>query len=773
MHRLSSASVRFASLFFVLGAVAVVSFATPRGNASGQTGATLWLPVMLRSTQTVSGRIANAWTLPGRPDLLLVGVEPFVRYTGALDNQIWLSDDAGVHWRQPTSQPWIGTTARHVSPALLDSATGPILIAGLNRGDQDSVLLASSDLGATWVSRALPTDPACTRVDLVALKTTPAAPRVLYAELECPNSGTPNTGPYRSLIRTADAGQTWTTTAPWSDPATLYILSTHRADRVFAVRHGGPVRLTDDNGAHWGDVGIAPGGHVSSAAATPARLIAVEAGGAFISNDSGDRWTALRNLPCVLAWTPSFVETTGPAPIDMIGCQDGRFVTTGDDGSTYSEVSAGPWPTDQGATLTPDWSAPGRALALTSTTDGAASGLWRTDLAQPTHWTPLLLAWRQESIDQPAERAPITPPESPDGPTQTVPGFNQLVTLASSRIAPDVKAAVGATPGTVGALHYQLLISRDAGDTWVAPPNQPWADIPDFALTYALHDALNVRILQVNGQTVLTALPIWYAESALLVSSDFGQTWAARPLPMAPGCTSVEPRRAQTSPAAPARLLVAAVCSGPTLAAEALLATTDAGLSWTPIQPWTPVATAQYDTLGGAASDALLLYRSDGFRWSESPDGGVTWSGQSIPGDRLIVSPEQADVRLTLNLGISAYAGYFSSPDGGRTWRGWRNTPCGVFPNGWPAPIVLRGPTNTIVAYCAGLGLTRSSDLGQTWQMVPIPDLGYVTLLAADDATPGLLYVQSVNSPSDGQTRVYVSADQGDHWRPMLVFPAP
>jgi photosystem II stability/assembly factor-like uncharacterized protein len=168
-----------------------------------------------------------------------------------------------------------------------------------------------------------------------------------------------------------------------------------------------------------------------------------------------------------------------------------------------------------------------------------------------------------------------------------------------------------------------------------------------------------------------------------------------------------------------------------------------------------------------------------------SDDGGRTWNPSSTgmpqtAATDIVLDPSSPSARRTLYV-TSFGRGVYKSTDDGRTWS-LRNT--GIrqdTPFAWRitlAPdhvlylVVARRSEDGSIGNSGDGAIYRSSDAGETWQPLPLPDgVNGPTGIAVDPAHPQRLYLsawaRAVGIQGEGGG-VYVSGDGGQHWAPSL-----
>lgn len=167
--------------------------------------------------------------------------------------------------------------------------------------------------------------------DFMGYSAVPGSPGTAYA------SGHPATGGNLGVIRTDDAGLTWT---PVSDglggPVDFHNMEVSRADPavIYGIGHDRVVQRSGDGGLTWDASGRAPEKLIDIATAPDdaARLYAATETGLFLSPDQGVTWTA------VIEGVP--VSTVDAGADGVIRAADlGRGLITVDAGGETTLVS--------------------------------------------------------------------------------------------------------------------------------------------------------------------------------------------------------------------------------------------------------------------------------------------------------------------------------------------------------------------------------------------------------------------------------------------------
>ncbi len=125
--------------------------------------------------------------------------------------------------------------------------------------------------------------------DFMGYSAVPGSPGTAYA------SGHPATGGNMGIIRTEDAGQTWTHVSDGLDgPVDFHNMEVSRADPavIYCIGHDGRVQRSTDGGHSWEATGEAPEKLIDIATAPhdAAMLYAATDAGLFLSPDGGETW---------------------------------------------------------------------------------------------------------------------------------------------------------------------------------------------------------------------------------------------------------------------------------------------------------------------------------------------------------------------------------------------------------------------------------------------------------------------------------------------------
>jgi len=190
-----------------------------------------------------------------------------------------------------------------------------------------------------------------------------------------------------------------------------------------------------------------------------------------------------------------------------------------------------------------------------------------------------------------------------------------------------------------------------------------------------------------------------------------------------------------------------------------VLVAASSGPAWAGINEWTPLGPySLYYTAFRAVTvdrrDSRVVYAVGGSFW-KSVDGGSNWSvfgGGS--GEYLRIDPQNSD---------RIYFGLTKSTNGGNTWSRI------ILPDvpGWvPRALDLAiDPQNPNMLYLAtwGAGIFKSTDGGQSWLAsntgLPTP---YLRTLAIDPRSPNIIYAGAGHT--DAGAKLFKSTDAGASW---------
>ncbi len=216
--------------------------------------------------------------------------------------------------------------------------------------------------------------------------------------------------------------------------------------------------------------------------------------------------------------------------------------------------------------------------------------------------------------------------------------------------------------------------------------------------------------------------------------------------------------------------------------------TTNAGSSWQFISPNLP--NISISCIAIAPSNRNIIYAGTGESFGgstatagdgliKSTDRGLTWailpSTSDFPAiNRLIVDPNNANIVLiaTQNTlwerSVTAFSRIYKTTDGGATWRMVHEEALNVTVNA--IQQIVADPTNFNIQYASvnSKGVMKSTDAGETWQLLPwtLPAEAERIEIAVAPSNPQVLYA-SVEGAPDPQRPLYKTTDGGATWNEL------
>ena len=288
-------------------------------------------------------------------------LRPAVMYCGTFGQGLWRSDDAGDSWRPVgagITEPQVMSVAVSVPERVGDEGV-------VYAGTEPSTLFRSTDGGATWhdcaALRALPSAPTwsfpprpyTSHVRCITLD--PHTPGVLTL---CIEAG--------ALVRSTDAGETWTDrvpTGPW-DTHTL-LVHPDAPDRLYAAAGDGFMRPgtgyaeSDDAGASWRRIGKGLAQHylwgaavdpadpetvIISAARSPNQAHNPTAAESFVYRRSGDGWQPCGDgMPVGAGMLAAVLATNAAEPGVFYAAANTGLYRSADAGRSWSSLPV-VWP---------------------------------------------------------------------------------------------------------------------------------------------------------------------------------------------------------------------------------------------------------------------------------------------------------------------------------------------------------------------------------------------------------------------------------------------
>lgn len=288
-------------------------------------------------------------------------LRPAIMYCGTYGQGLWRSDDAGGRWRP------VGGGITH--PQVMSIAVSALERSGdegvVYVGTEPSALFRSTDGGATWhecaALRALPSAPMwsfpprpyTSHVRCITLD--PHTPGVLDL---CIEAG--------ALVRSADAGETWTDRVP-DGPWDTHTLLVHPSapDRLYAaagdgfMRPGAGYAESRDAGASWQRIGEGLRHHylwgaavdpadpetvIVSAASSPNNAHNPTAAESFVYRRSGDGWHESDDgLPAGRGMLAAVLATNAAEPGVFYAAANTGLYRSANAGMSWSSLPI-PWP---------------------------------------------------------------------------------------------------------------------------------------------------------------------------------------------------------------------------------------------------------------------------------------------------------------------------------------------------------------------------------------------------------------------------------------------
>ncbi|WP_374374014.1 WD40/YVTN/BNR-like repeat-containing protein [Tabrizicola sp.] len=198
---------------------------------------------------------------------------------------------------------------------------------GPGAGGADSLTLATHNgLWAVDLASRTATRLGHSQDDFMGYSAVPGSLGVAYA------SGHPVTGGNLGIIRTDDAGQSWTHVSDGLDgPVDFHNMEVSRADPavIYGIGHDRRVQRSADGGVTWKATGEAPEKliDIATAPGDAARVYAATEGGLFLSPDGGGTWR-----PVIEGVPVSTVDTGADGVVRAVDLAQG-LVTLGEGGN--------------------------------------------------------------------------------------------------------------------------------------------------------------------------------------------------------------------------------------------------------------------------------------------------------------------------------------------------------------------------------------------------------------------------------------------------------
>lgn len=565
----------------------------------------------------------------------------------------------------------------------------------------------------------------------------PINPRVVYAILGAQGG-----------FKSTNGGASWTLirdnansiAADPSQPNTVYLVSSES------------VLKSSDGGSHWTAL-AGPGGIVLAVAVDPvipSRIYAGTASGVWRSIDRGASWSPARvPLPNGQSSIVKAVIPARPHGRVFALTYEGLYRST-DGGQSWASSEDGLPADGEPLALAVDPADPGKVYVslrdgLFRSVDGGVS--WARTSSQPAGSGAVLsLAVSAQGVWAGTETGLFRSADG--GATWAAAGPPRRITAVA--IAPSsprtLYLGTTADSGSVGG----MFASTDGGATW-ARRNQ------------------GITGLAVTDLEMIHGIPGWLwigtSGQSVHLSRDGGRSWtrASLKLPVSPYFDLA------SSPADP---LLLYACSSPHL-----WRTLDGGVTWDEILPRPGSPRPPFGQIWADPKDALTLW---GPGWV-SRDGGDTWAGVSLPAfsycalGNLVFAPSSSTLYMSGSTGNPAGYGprcryqfpiVLRSTDAGASWTALGSPDWG---SGRAGSLAVDPVDSRLVYvnlqeggfYSDAYGLWKSSDAGDTWDM--IDSLTYYPVSALVAPRAGVVWVAQENYELG--LRILRSGDAGKSWQ--------
>ena len=479
--------------------------------------------------------------------LAVAGVpsQPQVYYFGVTGGGIWKTTDGGATWL-PVADGQIATgdvgaiAVSESDPNVIYAGMGESCIRG-NASPGDGVY-KSADAGKTWKNVGLKETQQIGRVVIH-----PHDPNIVFVAALGHQFG-PN--PERGVYRSTDGGQTWKqvlTKGPKAgavdlsmdpnNPNVIYAAFWEVYRTPYTLESGGPgsgLWKSTDGGETWKDLSKNPGmpkgilGRVGVAVspANPQRvyaLIEAEQGGAFRSDNGGERWIRVNDSNDIRqrAWYYTHVFAD-PKNADTVYYLNTSFMRSTDGGKTYTNIPT-PHGDDHGL-----WIAPNDPQRMIESNDGGANVTfnggrsWSSIMNQPTaqfYRVALDNDFPYHAYGAQQDNSTVRTATRARG-AITEKDWYDVGGGESGWIAPDLRDS-----RVVYAGSYGNLITRFDAATGVQRNINPWPDNPmghgAVDLKYRFQWSFPI-VISPHDPTVIYA-----GANVLFKSTDEGQSWTA------------------------------------------------------------------------------------------------------------------------------------------------------------------------------------------------------------------------------------------------------
>ena len=594
---------------------------TPDGHVFGSQDAGESWRLLGRVSSRVDSVVAAILVDPRRSQTLFAGSWTRDPSAGA-GGGIFRSDDGGASWRPSGLE---GQAVR----ALVQAPSNPdILIAGSLEG-----VFASPDSGVSWQRISPESNEELHNIDSLAVD--PRHPEIIYA------------GTFHLPWKTADGGRTWTSVQRGmiDDSDVMSILVDHsNSARVYASACSGIYR-SDNGGAAWQKVqGIPYSARRTLALAQDSEhanvIYAATTEGLWKSESAGATW--LRVTPAT--WVINSVQLPASRPGRIVIGTDDMGILVSDDSGAHFQVSNDGFNHRRAVAVALDPNRSGRVLAVLAngpapllvTDDGGQTwqplgkGLPTSKplriYAAPNGWWAALSGgglmrydatrevWTREGTLV-GDAARVAQPPSAVPPQAALRRRQSASTARAGRASASrtARADSSATPSLswvindmafsatrwFAATDHGLLVSENRGQSWQLMPVGPLANLPVASVRVSA-DSKSLWAVSLRG---------------LVFSSDAGQTWAWRDLPLAAGGA----QRLDIAPGEnPAGTFVATAHNG-------LFISRDAGVTWQqaafglPQAPIEDLAIAGNIFVASPTTGGLYLSSDSGRTWNRLP----------------------------------------------------------------------------------------------------------------------------------------------------------